>query len=179
MELLWRHVTERSHDHASLCPRVVNEPGNSKVNHADGRVSLYDDIRGLNVAVNYAVFMCVLECASELHDVAELFKERNGGAPFNQMVQTLSVQVFHDEERHPVISPHLINGHNIGMVQASRGLRFSLEAIQMIWFACDRGRNRLNRDQAANEWVARQVDHAHRAAPQFAQNFVFADSFQR
>jgi hypothetical protein len=65
------------------------------------------------------------------------------------------------------------------MVQASRGLRFSLEAIQMIWFACDRGRNRLNRDQAANEWVARQVDHAHRAAPQFAQNFVFADSFQR
>jgi len=61
------------------------------------------------------------------------------------------------------------------MLQAARGLRLTVEALQQIWIVGQSGGNGLQGDQPVDEGIAGAIDNSHAAAAQFTDEFVFAE----
>ena len=72
-----------------------------------------------------------------------------------------------------------IDGRDRGMRERGRGARFALEALARLAVAAERGRQRLERDLAAEPLVFRGIDDAHAAPADFFVNPVRTDAAAR
>ena len=69
----------------------------------------------------------------------------------------------------------IVNGNDVGMIQAGNDLRFATETEQ-IDRTCERpSKKQLQRDEAMQLAVARFVDDAHATLGDFFEDFVVAD----
>src|SRR5438445_13793956 len=84
------------------------------------------------------------------------------------MLESLSLQVLHGEERRTIVLSDFINHTDAGMIQRGCGSHLALKALQRLRIAGQFLGQKLQRDMAAQLGVLGLVHHAHSAAAQFA-----------
>ena len=68
-----------------------------------------------------------------------------------------------------------VNGKNVWVIQCGSGARLLLKPAQTIRIVCERRRQKLQRDLAAQFCILRQIDFAHAATAQRRENLVMAN----
>ena len=80
----------------------------------------------------------------------------------------LAVHVAHDEVDDALGLTDRVDRHDVRMEQLAGGLRLALEALADVLLEGELGRQHLDRDPALELLVARAVDDAHAAPPDFS-----------
>ena len=128
------------------------------------------DVRGLDVAVDDAARVAVLERVGDLdpdvHDLAEVQRL----VP-DQPQQVRALRDGHHEEERALVTPEVVDRHDRGVVHLGDELRLALEALLDLGRQVRRG-DELDRDLAVEQRVARAVDDAHAAAAELPEDLV-------
>src|ERR1700732_3998889 len=119
--------------------------------------------------------MSVVERTAGLDDIPELCREgqrRFGGDYF---LEALAFQILHGDKRSAARFSQLVNGNDVGVLQASRSPGLAIKALQWIGALVDASRDRLDGDGAANERIASLEDDSHSSAADLLEDFVSAN----
>ena len=127
-DLLGAHVVDGPDHHAALGEVGPAQLGDPEVHDLHGAVVEQPDVRRLDVAVDDPVLVGVGEAAADLdHDVEHLGEEqRLAGA--DQGLEVGAGQELHGDERHAAVLAQLVDGDDVGVLQARRRLGLDLEA---------------------------------------------------
>jgi hypothetical protein len=175
-ELLGRHVRGRAEHGTGL--RILRrlDARDAEVGDFDLAIGPDDDIRRLDVAVNDAKIVGIIECAEQFaHDARDLFHRKT--LVLRKMVlQFASDHELHRDKRGIAVLAEIINGDDVRMIEPPRGFGLALKArdhfgraIAFELVAADR----FQRDRALDARVESFVNDPHRAAAELAQDFVF------
>src|SRR4030095_7677075 len=82
----------------------------------------------------------------------------------------------HAEEMLAVLLAHLVNGHDVRVIQVRRSLRLGAKALDQRIGRQRSADNRLQRHQAIQTDLSRLEDDAHSAASNLVEQFVLAES---
>src|SRR4029077_11498231 len=176
--LLRRHVSKGSDEHSGLRSGSFHYPSDSKINYLDDAIAVDHDVAGLDIAVNNAPFVGVVECTTRLHGVDELQRNRERGAAHNHLFEILSLYQFHGDIRKFPRLPHIVDRDNIRMLQTARRLSLPVKAVKQVGILSDARRDGLERNQPIDDWIASTVNHTHGAVAKFSKNLVFAQLLQ-
>ncbi len=128
-------------------------------------------------AVVVRIFERVEQLAHDPHD----FGHREAFVFLEIAFELASVHELHCDEGGAVVLTEIVNGNDIGMIEASRGLGFALKTrhyiVRLDPFELVAAYG-FQRDRALYARVECLVHDAHRAAPELAPDFVFAE-FER
>src|SRR5690606_10654272 len=86
------------------------------------------DVGGLDVAVNDAPVMCVLERFAKLHRDINHLSPRQTFALLRRVVQRLSVDQFHRIKERAFLFTKTQDAHNVGMVESAERFDFDFKA---------------------------------------------------
>ena len=93
------------------------------------------------------------------------------------MLQRLTLEQLHGDERTPVVFINVVDRANVRMIQGRRVPGLPLEALQVFAAGCDVFRQKLQRDIAAELRILSLVNDTHSAAPQLFDNPVMRNGF--
>ena len=125
-----------------------------------------------------AVAMREREAFGHLRDDVGDPMRRQHDSRVEDLAQRLAVEELHGDVRHVFALAHVVNGHDVGMVESPRGPGFaeepSLERVGLrVRHADIHG---FDRDQPIDKRVESLVDDTHRAACDLADDLVSAES---
>ena len=176
-ELLGRHVRGRAKHRASLGQLRSLNARNAEIGDLDRPILKNNHVRRLHVAVGYAVAVCMVQRTQHLtHDACD-FPVREALAIVEVVLELLALDEFHGDESDPAFFGIFVNRDDVRMTEPARCLRLALEPREHfagIGLSELLRSDRLDRDRALDEGVETFVDDPHRAAPEFAADFVFA-----
>ena len=101
----------------------------------------------------------------DLNGRLESLIERQRALP-QAVGQRLALQVLHHQEVHAVLVPHVMEGADVGMVQAGDRLGFALESLLQLRVRRDMLGEDFDGDRAVQAGVAGLVHLAHAASPE-------------
>ncbi len=101
-----------------------------------------------------------------LHDAAR-FLGRERPLPLHPSRDGLAVDIAHDEEDDALGLANRVDRHNVRMEQLAGRLGLALEPLADVLLERQFGRQHLDGDPALQLLVARAIDHAHAAPPNF------------
>ena len=119
----------RTQDGVSLCElhRIRNR-GDTEIRDLDRSVILDQDVLRFDVAVNDVVFMRFDDgCQELIHDL-QGFLLIHSASGCNQFFQCFTADVLHHNEVLTFIFPHIVDFHNVGMVQTAGRIGLPLKA---------------------------------------------------
>src|SRR5215471_5618485 len=163
-----------------LCDQCVPTPdcapkrtdfSQAKVENFGVAALCHKDVRGLNVAVNYAFGMCCIQSARNISRNAQKLFEFHWAAR-DHMLQCLAVQEFHGDERLRFMLSDFVNGADIWMIQCGSCSCFSPEAFESLQVVGKMFREELQRDEAAQIGIFGFVNHTHSSAAELFENAV-------
>ena len=139
-------------------------------------MAVEQDVSRFEIAMEDAFAMRVLHGPRDLGDerdaLPRLVPQRG-----TDLLQTSARREFHAEERKAVFAlAHFVDRQNVRMIEARGGLRFAPEARQGFAGVGVIPQDPLHGDDAAGMALARAIDHAHAAAPNFLQDLIIAES---
>ncbi len=112
------------------------------------------------------------ECVGGLaHDPAGLL-HRQAAAPLEPSADRFAVHVSHHEVDQPLALADRVDGDDVGMGEAGRGLGLAGEALADLLLECELRREDLDGDPTLQPIVGCTVHHAHAAAPDFTLDGV-------
>jgi len=144
-ELLRRHVLKRPEDRAFLGERLglggkrgiivrfcltgaLTTAGGEPEVQEHRAVLRNNDVAGLHVAMDDALSMSFVERSGHLDTVAKRLLQRE--RTFLQALgERLAFEILHDEKIDAVFGSDIVEGANVGMIQARHRPRFLLEAL--------------------------------------------------
>jgi len=89
------------------------------------------DVRGLDVAVNDALRVSGVKSVGDFDaNIEQNFHVKR--ATLDEMLESLTVEKFHGDERFSIFVANVIDGADAGVVQGGGGLRFPLETCQRL-----------------------------------------------
>ncbi len=94
---------------------------------------------------------------------------------FQPLGQCLPVEVLHDQEVDPVLAADVMEGANVGVVQAGDGLRLALEPLLQIRVRGDMLGEDLDGDGSIESRVSRFVHFPHAARADGVDDLVRAE----
>src|SRR5580700_11222360 len=104
----------------------------------------YEDVRGLNVAVDNSLRVSSFQSIRCLD--AKFQQLVRGNRLFaDSLLQRLPFQQLHDDHRLAIMFLHFINRADVRVVQGGSGPRLSLEAAERTWVPSDFIRQELER----------------------------------
>ena len=110
--------------------RVVDlEMHNPEIDDLYGTVVLYQDIPGLDVAMDNAILMRVIEPQADLLRQFQLGCQGDLRPPRNDALQAFAFHELHGDVRVTLKFPEIKNRHDIGMLESSGRLRLSIKAL--------------------------------------------------
>ena len=163
--LLRGHVAGRAGDHARgrRLGAGHEDFGQAEVGHIGLVVAVEEDVRRLQVAVDDAVGVQMLDRpgddAHQPHDRVE--GKRLAGDPLGQ---ALAFDVFHGEVVLAVVLADVVDLRDVGVSQAGGGPGLDLKAADVLRRGQMRGQDHLHGHDAVERLLPRLVDHAHAAA---------------
>ena len=150
----------------------------AEIGDLDRAVVEQEYVGRLDIAVNDALAMRIIERIEHLRHDADDVRHAEALVGFEIFLELATLDEFHGDEPHAAILAEVVNRNDVGVAEPSGRLRLTAEARD------DRGRflageligtNRLEGDDALDHRVVTFVDHAHRAATDFAPQLVFAE----
>ncbi len=181
-DLLRRHVVRRPEKLPGLGQARGLDLRDAEVGDLHRAVGGDDDVRGLHVAVDDAAPVRVIEGLGGMGDDLRDPVPRERLFLADQLLQVLSLDVLHGDEGGLVLLAHVVHGDDVRVVEGAGGLGFAEEPLAELALleVVLRGRaDRLERDEAADHRVLSEVDDAHRALAQLADDLVPAESFRQ
>ena len=93
-----------------------------------------------------------------------------------QRAQLLALQEFHRHVGEMAAFPHVVDGDDVGMIEAARGLGLLVEAPLVFrhLLRIERHADGLDRDLAVEQGVVGTIDDAHRALAELGEELVAA-----
>lgn len=175
--LLGRHVGGRADDCPRLRQAAAVEMGDAEIGDLDPPAAGQDDVRRLDVAMDDAVLVAVLQPGEQpRHDHRHLIRRQR--LPRQQPgTERGALDVLHDDVGELFGLAVVVDADDVGTVQPSGGLGLAAET------AAERGvlrilvvqRQRLDRHPAGDGRVPRFVDGPHRAAADTGADLIFAE----
>jgi hypothetical protein len=173
---LGRHVLGSAQDLAGarLVVRALEEPGQAEVRDLQPAGGGAEDVGGLEVAVDDAALVGRLHRPGQGLDPGGGLE--GGLGPAGGVVgQGAAVEVLEGEIGLTLVLADLVDGDDIGVLQAGDGLRLRLEAGAADGLGEPAGQHHLEGHQAAQRLLPGLVDDAHAAAAQLLQDHIHAD----
>ena len=166
-DLFGRHVVERAHDLCVAGERGVlgaglKQLGQTEVGDLHMAGAVEEDVVGLDVAVDHALVVGVLERVANLGHHAE----RLGGcelAGFLRLAEVHAVHVFHDEVKEIARLARLVDEDDVGVAQLGEGARLAGEALGKGRVGGHVAGEDLERHDPIERTLAGLVDDAHAA----------------
>ena len=152
---------------------ALQPPGQAEVHHVRLVLRVNQDVGGLQVAMQDAALMGVVD---RLGDGLEI----TGRAPGRQRLvahqprQALPLDVVHHEEVPALVDAHLVDGDDVRMVQTRRRNGLGAEPLDQVRTGARPEGHHLDRDHAVQAALPGAIDHAHAAAADLLQQFVVA-----
>ena len=165
--LLGAHVGRRSQQladpgHGDL---IAVSLGQSEIHHVGAPVDADHDVRRLDVAVNDAMNMRIIECVGDLGDQSGRF-DRRVPCMLDPLRQRDAADQLADDERQAVMFADLVDRHDGRVTELGHAPRFSQEAIDLAPAGEVAGPEHLERDNSVELGVACPVDGAEAAEAQ-------------
>jgi hypothetical protein len=111
------HVTESANHQALLRKTsriaILRKSRDTKIHDLDVAIRQHHDIGRLDITMNHSIPMGAIEPLCDLrHDVA-LLKESQWLVRLDNVLEVFALQIFHDEERLPILFAKLMYGDNV------------------------------------------------------------------
>ena len=185
--LLGAHVGHRAHHDPGLGPRLRDllavekaravpvPPREAEVQHLDLALRRHDRVRGLDVPVNDAPRVGLLEGGGHLRPDLDdpVHVER---AARHELAQVLSLDVLHRDEVRAVLLAHVVHVGDVRVAEGRSRARLALEALAVpLVHGQLRGQD-LHGHGAVEPRVARAVDLAHASGAEGSFDLVRPES---
>ena len=145
--------------------------GETKIEDFDGAAFGDENVGGLDVAMEDALFVGGVESVGELD--ADVDGARNGkGAGGDEFVEGLAFEQLHSDECSAIVFFDGVNRANAGMIERGSRAGFTEETLEGLFVAMRGLRKKLQGHTAAELGVFGFVDDAHAAAAKLAEDFV-------
>ena len=172
LELLGRHVHRRAEHHAAAGDaRALHRRGDPQIGELGHAVLADQDVGRLHVAVHDARLVSVIERGSHVadHRYRGLLVERPLG---DRLLQRLSLHVLHDDQHRLPVGGHVVDGHEVGVVERGAHPGLPLETLSAVLQAV--GVQGLDGHAAAQPLVLGQHHPGHASHPDGAELAVAA-----
>src|SRR3989449_4496598 len=117
-----------AHDGPDLGEVGAVDPGNPEVRKLETSVRRHDDVLGLDVAVDYAVFVGVVEGVQQpAHDAYHVLQAK-ALLPREKVPQPAALNILHRDIGELLVLAVFVDADDRGMVEATRGERLVLES---------------------------------------------------
>ena len=175
--LLGRHVGRRADRRARRGQEgarlhLRRRLGDAEVGDLHAPVRGDHQVLGLEVAVDDAVLLRVGEPGEQALEHAADLRQ---GHLADVRAQRAALDVLHRDVRRAVVLEVVVHGDDVRMAQRAGHARLAQEALGERRVGGVEGAQLLERDEAVQVGLARQVHERHAAAPQLAQDLVSAD----
>src|SRR5262249_42316282 len=186
--LLWRHVTDRTHNHARigdpfLCRRVLvyaellrAEFSQTEIEDLHPPVVHDEQVLRLQVTMDDAFGMRGGQSLGDLPRVIDSLS-RSDCALFYQFAQLLAFEQFGDDIGRAFMRADVVNREDVRVVERRGGAGFLLEAAQAIRIPGELGGQQLDGDLATESRVFGQIDLAHPACAELRYNLIVVEAW--
>jgi hypothetical protein len=133
------------------------------------------DVGGLEVAVDHVAGMGEGQPVADLLHESELGRRRPGLPAGDQLLEVAPLEELHGQVGAPAVLAEIEDGDDVGMVEAPRGLGFTLEPLAQLGDGPHRRGHRLQGDVATDNRVPSLEDLTHRPAADGSDDLVLPD----
>ncbi len=178
VRLLGGGVVRRAHDRARRgdCRRVVThlvrQVGQPEIEHLDHSGRCSQQVGGLDIAVDHALLVGVLQSQGGLPDAVARLRQRQRTPLRHQAIETRPLHVFHDEKRHVARFVGVMGQNDVRVYQTSGGPRLLAETLDEAGTIEVAPVRHLEGDDAVHQAMHRFVDDAHAAKAERLQDAV-------
>ncbi|HEU4369019.1 MAG TPA: hypothetical protein VFV05_12430 [Methylomirabilota bacterium] len=167
--LLGSNVAQRPHDETRARETALGrgDLGDAKVEDLHLPVAQQHDVAGLDVTVDDASLVRVVQPVADLHHDGQLVLEGQSFPLGDELPKLVAFQQLHDEEEPSLVLPHVVDGDDVGVTQPSARLGFAEESGAELVGDVRVGRDDLEGDETVQDRVAGLVDQTH-ATPSYA-----------
>ena len=152
--------------------------GDAEITDLHRAVGQEKDICRLDVAVDHALAMRIVERAQDLRHDPHDIGNAEALVRFETRLELAPLDKFHRDIPDAGFVAKIVDRHDVRLVEPARRLRLAAKAVDHLRRILARElvlADRLQRDDALDHRVVGFVDDAHRAATDLAPDFVFAD----
>ena len=180
-ELLGRHVRHGAEHRPELRELGRVEAGDAEIGDLHAAVVEQDDVAGLDVAVDDAALVRMLQRGEELGHHAAGLGEREAPARVEQALQVATAHQLHRDERRigAGVLAVLVDADDARVAEPAGGLGLAPEAHAQLGGEVGVSlveAQHLDGDRPLDHRVVALVDHAHGAAPELAPDQVLAEA---
>ena len=174
--LLRGHVARCADQHARLCQVAVflDALGDAEIGNVRLASAIDQDVGGLQIAVQDAALMRVVNRAAHFGQQAHAFTRRSQ-EPRYFAREAVPLDELHAEEVAALMLTDLVNGNDIRVIEARRRLDLVVKAVQFARRRKLAGQDHLEGDRPIQADLAGLVDDAHAAAGDFRLQLVVAE----
>jgi hypothetical protein len=174
--LLRGHVARRSYDGAILGQfrPSLNPPGQSEIGNVGLFLCVNQDVAGLEIAVQDPALVGMVDGPRNRRD------ESNRRLPVTRILgqplgHAAPLDQLHAEVAVAVVFAHLMNRHDVRMVEVRDGFRFPTKTLEIFRGRPSPAQDHLDGNRPIEPNLARLVDHAHSATANLLQKLVIAE----
>ena len=153
---------------------VVEKAREAEVEDFDDAGAIHDQVGRLDVAVDEARLVGVLEAERGLVHVVGGPLRVQRAAPIDEFLQADAVDVLHNEEVEFSVAVDIVGANDIGVAQLRDRLGFALEPFDLAGVVSLHGRQHLDGHRAAHDAMGTKIDGAHAAGAKRFEDDVFA-----
>ena len=174
-DLLGRHVVHRAHQHVTAGELGRQQPGEPEVEDLH-RAAVGDvDVCRLDVAVDDAARMRVLEPEADVHRELDLAPEAHSFGTAHARLKVFALEELHREIRLTLVLAEVVNRDDVRVRELAGGARLADEPLARLGVPFNRRGDDLQRHHTLDERVEGAVDHPHTALAELLENLITAD----
>ncbi len=177
-ELLGRHVARGAEHHAGLGEVRGLEPRNAEIGDLRGAVGEDDDVGRLDVAVDHAVLVRVLERLEQLAHDAHDVVHREALVRLEVALQLAPLHELHRDVVRAGVLAEIVDPDDVRVGEPARRLGLAAEARELLLRVLALqvlGADRLERDDPIDHRVVALVHDPHRALAELAADLEFSE----
>ncbi|GBD17044.1 hypothetical protein HRbin26_01957 [bacterium HR26] len=170
----------RAHADAGFRQAGIGEPlGDAEIGDLDRALLVHQDVLGLDVAMDEAMPVGVVERGSDLADDVGGVLDSERCLAQDQVLERLPAHVLHDDVVDPVVMAYVVDVDDVRMGEARGRLGLTLEASQEVRVAPVLPTQDLDRHGPVEGEVVAAVDHSHASlADQFLEAVSSVEDFR-
>ena len=173
-DLLRRHVVERTHHHVAAGQLGGDEAGETEIENLDHAVIGDEDVGGLDVAVDDAVDVRVVEPFADIDRDVQLAAHAQLLRAGHALLQILPLEELHREVGLTLVLAEVVDGDDVAVRQLTGGPGLAEESFTEVSALVNRRRDHLDRHRPLQQRVVGAVHDTHPALSQSLEELIAA-----